>query len=76
MCFRPAEASLNDHNICEACDTENEPGEDVCISCGGQLQKKVILDAPTGTDVAAPSPIPGIASATKPPAPMRRRPKP
>ena len=76
MCFRPAEASLNDHNICDACGTENPPGETICSNCGGKLVKKEILDAPTGTNVAAPPPVPGMSAMPeipKPAAPRARR---
>ena len=76
MCFRPAEASLNDHNICEACGAENAPGETLCANCGEQLIKKTILDAPTKTNVAAPPPIPEMASFSNPPIPTRTRPRP
>lgn len=51
MCFRPPEASMNDHNICDACNEENPPGEEVCFKCGAKLVKKTSLDpvpSPTG----------------------------
>lgn len=74
MCFRPAEASLNDHNICDACGIENPPGEEICSNCGAKLVKKTIGGTkPSGTaggPPAAPSipsapPIPGPPKAPK-----------
>ncbi len=58
MCFRPAEASMNDHNICDACGVENPPGEEVCSNCGAALIKKTTIAKPatsTGMPPAAPS---------------------
>lgn len=60
MCFRPAEAELNDHNICPECGTENAPGATQCSKCGAKLSKVQIEDKATGSNVAPPPPLPGM----------------
>ena len=55
MCFRPAEASMNDHNICDECGTENPPGEEGCSQCGARLVKKTTLAAPRAAAGAPPA---------------------
>lgn len=63
MCFRPPEASMNDHNVCEACGTENPPGEEACFSCGARLVKKEAIARP----VAPASEVPRASGVPLPP---------
>lgn len=73
MCFRPAEADINEGFNCPECGADNPPGGKVCIKCGADMARKpVSAPGKPGAAGAIPAP-PGTPAVPKvppvPPAP-------